>query len=407
MNLKLSQTFAALKYPNYRLWFGGQVTSIIGTWMQATAQGFLIYQLTHSAGFLGLVGFASGLPTWLFTLYGGVIADRLPRRKLLIITQTSMMVLAFILALLVFTNLVQPWHVIVLAFLLGIANAFDAPARQAFVVEMVGKDQLSNAIALNSTIFNIGTVIGPAVSGLIYAWVGPAWCFTINGLSFIAVIGALAFMRLPPFDKPTLPRKINKEDLLAGIRFVFGHPDIRTLEIVVAAISIFGLGMMTLMPAWASSVLKGNVQTNGWLLSARGIGSLAGGLMLAYLSSRNVRGKLWSIGSLVMPATLIFFGIFKVLPVSLMMLVILGWAFMAVVNTTNAMIQSWVPDDLRGRVMSVHVLIFMGSAPIGSLLAGAMAEKLGEPITVIINAVILMIISLLVFLMRPKIRQLA
>lgn len=407
MNLKLGQTFAALKYPNYRLWFGGQVTSIIGTWMQATAQGFLVYQLTQSAAFLGIVGFASGLPTWLFTLYGGVIADRMPRRKLIIITQTSMMVLAFILAFLVFTNLVQPWHVIVLAFLLGIANAFDAPARQAFVVEMVGKDQLSNAIALNSTIFNIGTVIGPAVSGLIYAWVGPAWCFTINGLSFIAVISALAFMRLAPVDKPVIPRKVNKEDLLAGIKFVFGDANIRTLEIVVAAISIFGLGMMTLMPAWASSVLNGDVQTNGWLLSARGIGSLAGGLMLAYLSSRNIRGKLWSIGSLVMPATLIIFGIFKTLPVSLVMLVVLGWAFMAVVNTTNAMIQSWVPDELRGRVMSVHVLIFMGSAPIGSLLAGTMAEKLGEPITVIINAAILMTISLGVFLMRPKIRQLA
>lgn len=383
------------------------MTSIIGTWMQSTAQGFLVYQLTQSAAFLGIVGFASGLPTWLFTLYGGVIADRMPRRKLIIITQTSMMVLAFILAFLVFTNLVQPWHVIVLAFLLGIANAFDAPARQAFVVEMVGKDQLSNAIALNSTIFNIGTVIGPAVSGLIYAWVGPAWCFTINGLSFIAVISALAFMRLAPVDKPAMPRKVHKDDLLAGIKFVFGDANIRTLEIVVAAISIFGLGMMTLMPAWASSVLNGDVQTNGWLLSARGIGSLAGGLMLAYLSSRNIRGKLWSIGSLVMPATLIIFGIFKTLPVSLVMLVVLGWAFMAVVNTTNAMIQSWVPDELRGRVMSVHVLIFMGSAPIGSLLAGTMAEKLGEPITVIINAAILMTISLGVFLMRPKIRQLA
>lgn len=407
MNQRLSQTFAALKYPNYRLWFGGQVTSIIGTWMQSTAQGFLIYQLTQSAAFLGIVGFASGLPTWLFTLYGGVIADRLPRRKLLIITQTAIMVLAFILAALVFTNLVQPWHVIVLAFLLGIANAFDAPARQSFVVEMVGKDQLTNAIALNSIVFNIGTVIGPAISGLIYAWVGPGWCFTINGISFIAVISALAFMRLAPFDKPILPRKVHKEDLLAGIKFVFGDANIRTLEIVVAAISIFGLGLMTLIPAWASSVLKGDVQTNGWLLSARGIGSLAGGLMIAYLSSRNVRGKIWSIGSLVMPTTLIIFGIFKTLPVSLLMLVILGWAFMAVVNNTNAMIQSWVPDELRGRVMSVHVLIFMGSSPIGALLAGAMAEKIGEPTTVLINAIILLIITFIVFLMRPNIRQLA
>ena len=170
--------------------------------MQATAQGFLIYQLTQSAAFLGIVGFASGVPTWLFTLYGGVIADRIPRRKLIIITQSSMMVLAFVLAFLVFTDLVQPWHVIVMAFLLGIANAFDAPARQAFVVEMVGREELTNAIALNSTIFNIGTVIGPAIGGLLYAWLGPAWCFTVNGISFIAVIGALAAMRLKIASDP-------------------------------------------------------------------------------------------------------------------------------------------------------------------------------------------------------------
>ena len=406
MNPQLDHTFAALKYPNYRLWFFGQVVSIIGTWMQATAQGFLIYELTKSAAFLGVVGFASGLPTWLFTLYGGVIADRISRRKLLIITQISMMVLAFVLAILVFTKLVQPWHIIVLAFLLGVANAFDAPARQAFVVEMIDREVLTNAIALNSTIFNIGTVIGPAIGGLVYAWVGPAWCFTINGISFIAVIVALALMHLPPLEKIVNKTRATISDLLVGVRYAWGNANILTLEIIVAAVSIFGFGMMTLMPAWASSVLHGDVRTNGWLLSARGVGSLAGALMIAYLGGRNIRGKIWAIGSILMPIGLILFGTLKILPVSLLMLVVIGWSFMAVLNTTNAMIQSWVPDALRGRVMSVHILIFMGTAPIGSLLAGTLAEKLGEPTTVLINAGVLLVVTWLVIFLRPSMRQL-
>jgi MFS family permease len=406
MNSQVDQTFAALKYPNYRLWFGGQVVSIIGTWMQATAQGFLIYQITQSAVFLGLVGFAGGLPTWLFTLYGGVIADRIPRRKLLIITQSVMMVLAFVLAFLVFTDLVKPWHIIVLAFLLGTANAFDAPARQAFILEMVGRDVLTNAIALNSTIFNIGTVIGPAIGGLIYSWLGPAWCFIVNGISFIAVIAALALMRLAPLPKLAKMGKSKLRDLLVGVRYVVGNSNILTLEIVVAAVSIFGFGMMTLMPAWASAVLHGDVRINGWLLSARGVGSLAGALMIAYLGGRNIRGKIWAIGTILMPIGLIIFGTIKTLPVSLIMLVVVGWSFMSVLNTTNAMIQSWVPDELRGRVMSVHVLIFMGSAPIGSLLAGTLAEKWGEPMAVLINAGVLLIITWLIIFLRPAMRRL-
>jgi MFS family permease len=406
MNQKINQTFAALKYPNYRLWFGGQVVSLVGTWMQSTAQGFLIYQLTGSAAFLGLVGFASGIPTWLFTLYGGVIADRIPRRKLLIITQSSMMVLAFVLAVLVFTQLVQPWHVIVLAFLLGTANAFEAPARQSFLLEMVGRDVLTNAIALNSSIFNIGTVIGPAIGGLVYGWLGPGWCFTINGISFVAVIAALALMQLGIVNKNLREEKTKLSDLMTGVRFVLGNPNILTLEIVVAAVSIFGFGMMTLIPAWASNVLQGDVRTNGWLLSARGLGSLIGALMIAYLGARNIRGKIWGIGSLIMSVSLVVFGLFKNLPVSLVMLVVLGWSFMAILNTTNAMIQSWVPDELRGRVMAVHVLIFMGCAPIGSLLAGGLADKLGESVSVLVNAGILFAITWVIFFLRPSIRKL-
>lgn len=406
MNSKLAQTFSSLQHPNYRLWFTGQMISIIGTWMQSTAQGFLVYELTHSAAFLGLVGFAAGVPSWLFTLFGGVIADKVSRRKLLIIAQCAMMVLAFLLAFLVFTNLVQPWHVVVLAFLLGVANAFDAPARQAFVIELVGRADMTNAIALNSSIFNIGTVIGPAIAGLVYSWLGPAWCFTINGISYLAVIGALVIMRLTAIPRLPRVRKPVLPELMVGMRFAFGNSNIRILMAVVAAVSIFGLGLMTLIPAWASAVLGGDVRTNGWLLSARGVGSLIAALMIAYLGTRSARGKIWAVGSLVLPVSLIVFALFKVLPVSLAMMVFLGWAFMAVMNTTNAMIQSWVPDELRGRVMSVHVWVFMGSMPIGSLLAGALAERLSAPTAVLINGGILLTITLLTIILRPSMKQL-
>ncbi|MDP2994787.1 MAG: MFS transporter, partial [Anaerolineales bacterium] len=248
--LRLQETFASLKHYNYRLWFFGQIVSLVGTWMQSTAQGYLIYQLTGSPAYLGLVGFVGGLPAWLFTLYGGVVADRISRRNMMVITQTAMLVLAFILAALTFTNAVQPWHIIVLAFLLGVANAFDAPARVAFVTELVSREDMTNAIALNSTMFNIATVVGPSVAGLTYAAFGPAWCFTLNGISFIAVIVALLFMRIKPIVQPSR-RATVLADLKEGLRYVFSHSLILSLIGSVGLVSIFGIGMLTLLPAWA------------------------------------------------------------------------------------------------------------------------------------------------------------
>jgi MFS family permease len=260
--IKISQTFTALKHPNFRLWFIGQVVSLVGTWMQSTAQGYLVYELTHSASFLGIVAFAGGLPTLMFTLYGGVIADRISRRKMIIITQSTMMVLAFILAALTFTSLVQPWHIIILAFLLGTANAFDAPARQSFIVEMVDREDLSNAIALNSTIFNLGTVIGPTVAGLVYAWLGPAWCFTVNGISFIAVIGALLLMKMAK-SMPRLEKGSPLLKLKEGLQYVFHEKRVRLILVYLGIVSIFGFSLMTLVPAWAVKILGGDVRTNG------------------------------------------------------------------------------------------------------------------------------------------------
>jgi MFS family permease len=399
-----SQTFAALRHRNFRLWFIGQIISLVGTWMQSTAQGYLVYELTDSPFLLGIVGFTSGIPVWLFSLYGGVIADRISRRKMIIITQSSMMLLAFILALLTFTDLIQAWHIVILAFLLGTANAFDGPARQSFVVDMVSREDLTNAIALNSSVFNLGTVIGPAVAGLVYAWLGPAWCFTINGISFLGVLTALFLMHVP-VHQSNLQGKSPMSDLLAGVRFAFGDLNIRVLLIVLGTISVFGFSLMNLMPAWATNVLGGDVKTNGLLLSARGVGSLAGALMIAYLGSRVVRGKIWTIGSTVMPISLLIFGLFRILPVSLIMLIVMGWSLMSAVNITNALIQTHVPDELRGRVMSVYTLIFQGGLPIGALLTGWLAEEISEPAAVLSSAVVMLVVVGLSQLLRPSMRS--
>lgn len=404
VKLRLQETFAALKHYNYRLWFGGQMVSLMGTWMQSTAQGYLVYQLTGSPTYLGLVGFFGGLPSWLFTLFGGVIADRLPRRTLLVITQSVMMTLAFILAGLTFADLVQPWHIIVLAFLLGVANAFDAPARTAFILELVPRENMTNAIALNSTMFNIATVVGPSVAGLTYAAFGPAWCFTINGISFIAVIVALLFMRIQPVEHP--PRRASVlADLKEGIHYVFSNRLILILTGAVGLVSIFGVGMMTLLPAWAKDVLHGDVTTNGLLVSARGFGALISALMLASLGGRKIRGKLWTAGTFVMPVMMFAMAWFQWLPLSLVTLVVIGWSFMMVMNNSNALVQSQMPDHLRGRVMSIYTLVFFGSMPLGALLAGSVAEKLGEPVTVMLGAGVLAVLAAAAWIFLPEIRH--
>jgi MFS family permease len=404
ISLRLQETFAAMKHYNYRLWFYGQMVSLMGTWMQSTAQGYLIYQLTGSPAYLGLVGFVGGVPALLFTLFGGVIADRISRRKMMVITQTSMLVLAFILAALTFTKIVQPWHIIVLAFLLGVANAFDAPARVAFVTELVSREDMTNAIALNSTMFNIATVVGPSVAGLTYAAFGPAWCFTINGISFIAVIVALLLMRIKPVIQPS-QRTTVLADLKEGLRYVFSHSLILSLIGSIGLVSIFGIGMLTLLPAWATDILHGNVTTNGWLVSARGFGSLVSALMLAYMGGRRYRGKLWTIGAFIMPVMLVLFALIRWLPLSLVMMVGVGWSFMMVMNNSNALMQSHVPDYLRGRVMSVYTLVFFGAMPLGSLFAGAFAQKFNEPMTVMLSAAVLMVMAIASWIFLPGIRR--
>lgn len=379
------------------------MVSLVGTWMQTTAQGFLVYELTRSPAYLGYVGFAAGLPSWLFMLYGGVISDRMSRRTLLVLSQTAMMILAFILAALTFTGRVQPWHIVVLAFLVGTANAFDAPARQAFVLEMVSREELTNAIALNSMMFNLGTAVGPAVAGITYSVLGPAWCFTVNAVSYLAVIVALLLMKLRPFVKPAV-KSSALVDIKDGFRYIASSRRVRMVIVNLGVVSLFGLGFITLMPAWAVEVLGGDATTNGLLQSARGVGALLGALMIAAVSGFISREKLFSVGSLVFPVLLLVYAGIRWLPLSMLVLVGLGWAFMVAVNSSNAMVQMLVPDNLRGRVMGIFTLTFFGLMPIGSLVAGASAGWIGEPLTVVIGAVILFGFALWVMKRVPELR---
>jgi MFS family permease len=404
-NLSWQRTFSALRHRNYRLWFWGQMVSLFGTWMQMTAQGFLIYQLTHSSAFLGYVGFASGIPSWLLTMYGGVVADRMSRRVLLIITQTAMMVLALVLAALTFTGAVQPWHILLLAFGLGLVNAFDAPARMSFVSELVNREDITNAVALNATMFNSAIVVGPAVAGIIYAAFGPGWCFTINGISFVAVIAALIAMRLQPRAQ-TAQRNSTASALKEGISYVRHEPIIRTLIGLVAAVSLFGMALGTLMPAWSVKILNGNAATNGMLHSVRGVGSLIGALVIASLGQVKFRGRLLTYGSLAFPIFIALFALVHWLPLSLLMMAFIGLASIFVVNLSNAMIQSLTPEDLIGRVMGVYSTIFMGSLPIGAILLGIAADQVGEAEAAILSASAAFIVAILVWFFVPKIRTL-
>ncbi len=401
----IKRTFTALKYPNYKLWFWGQMVSMLGTWMQVTAQGFLIYDLTHSPAYLGYVGFASGLPTWIFMLYGGVIADRISKRKVLMITQSAMMILAAVLAALTFFRVVQPWHIISLAFMLGTANAFDAPSRVSFVNELVDKADLTNAIALNSTMFNTATATGPAIAGITYAVAGPAWCFTINALSFIGVLIALRKMKLKEHVVPVSGRSA-LEDIKEGLKYIARHPVVRVLILLIASMSLFGLSFSTLLPAWSVKILHGDSATNGFLQSARGAGALASALFIASLGRFNYKGKLLTVGSIAFPLLMLLFSFVTIVPLSLAVILATGSALILTMNIANSLVQTLVPDKLRGRVMGVYTLTFFGLFPLGALLMGILAEHFGEAETILICALVTLSVSLMIFFFAPAIKKL-
>jgi MFS family permease len=371
-----------------------------------TAQSFLIFELTRSTAYLGYVGFANGLPSWLFMLYGGVVADRVARRSLLVITQSTMLLLALILAALTFMQLVQPWHIVLLSLALGTANAFDAPAASAFVFELVDREDVTNAIALNATLFNLATVVGPTVAGLTYAAFGPAWCFAINGVSFLGVITALLLMRLPAREAVARAGSAFA-DLAAGVRYTLAHPLLRMLIAVPAATALIGMTYATLLPAWAIDVLGGDATSNGLLQSARGAGSLLGALMMAALGHAASRGRLLTIGTVVYPALLLCFAAVHWLPLSMVTLVGVGWGGMVLFNSANTLVQSHVADEMRGRVMAIFSLTFFGGMPLGALWSGPLADRIGAPLTIGVSGVVLLAFAALFWLRAPQVRRLS
>lgn len=397
--------FAAFRHRNYRLYFTGQLISQIGTWMQQVAQGWLMYSLTGSPLALGLTGFMSAIPAWFLSLGVGVIVDRVPRRQLIQITQICAMLLAFVLAALVFAGVVQPWHILVLALLLGIVNVFDVTARQTFVKDMVGREDMANAIALNSALFNLSRIMGPALAGVTLALVGPAWCFLLNGLSYLAVIYGLAVMSSPPFTAPARMLSMWAE-IKEGLAYVRQSSVIKTLMGVVCVSSIFGFTYSTLMPAYARDVMHVNAEGLGFMSTAVGLGALIGALAVASLGQTMPKGKLLTIGNLLFPSMLILLSLSRSYPLSLFMLVLVGFGFMIQQATSNTLVQTNVPDHLRGRVLSVYMLLgWQGMQPIGAIQAGVVAETFGVPVGIGFGAVVLLLFGLLLLWRVPRLRH--
>jgi MFS family permease len=374
---RFADTFRALRHRNFRLFWYGQLISLVGTWMQSAAQWWLVHRITHEPIWLGIVGTATFLPVFLFTFLGGVVADRAPKRTMLVVTQVSAMVLALVLSALTFTHVVTVTHIIILAFLLGTVNAFDMPIRQSFVIELVGGEDLMNAIALNSSIFNAARVIGPAVAGLLIASTGEAVCFLLNGISFLPVIAGFLMMRLPP-AKQRVPRPILQE-LAEGFRFVWHTRRARMILQAVAVSSVFGMSFTVLLPVFADKILHAGARGYGFLMGAVGVGAVTGALRLAGRTSTHGTARLITVGMGVFGIALCAMALSTQYLLSLVILAVVGAAMITQLATTNTYLQRTTPNELRGRVLSIYSFVLVGLAPIGSFLAGALAQRLGGP----------------------------
>ena len=382
---RFSLAVRALRHRNFQLFFSGQLISLIGTWMQNVAQSWLVYRLTGSSLLLGSVGFASQIPVFLLAPVGGTVADRYSRHRIVIATQVASMTLAFILAGLTLAHKVQVWHIFVLAALLGLVNAFDIPARQSFMVEMVGREDLINAIALNSSMFNGARIIGPAIAGIMVATVGEGWCFFANGASYIAVIVGLLLMHVQfqRRDHTVSPFEHMKE----GFRFVRNTTPIRDLLLLLGLISLVGMPYAVLMPIFADQILHVGARGLGILMGATGVGALIGALLLATRSGVSGLGRWIVVSTASFGVSLILFSWSRIFWLSVIFLVPVGMSMMVQMASSNTLIQSMVPDRLRGRVMAVYSMMFMGMAPFGALFAGALAQPLGAPFTTTMGAI--------------------
>ncbi len=386
--MRFPAALRALQYRNFQLFFSGQLISLIGTWMQTVAQAWLVYRRTGSSVLLGGIGFCSQIPVFLLAPVGGIVADRYKRQKVVIATQIASMLLALALAALTLTGTVRVRYIFVLAALLGTVNAFDIPARQSFIVEMVGRTDLMNAIALNSSMFNASRIIGPAVAGILVARIGEGWCFFGNGVSYLAVIAGLLLMRVAPREAQPAGSPLRR--LAEGFRYVAGNLPVRSLLGLLAVVSLTGMPYTVLMPIFADRILHGGAAALGNLMGATGIGALMGAMLLATRRNLQGFGRGVAVAAATFGASVAAFSFSHTYWLSMGILVLAGFSMMVQMAATNTLIQSMVPDRLRGRVMSIYSMMFMGMAPFGSLLAGWAAARFGPPATVAAGGVVCM-----------------
>jgi MFS family permease len=399
-----STTLRALRHRNFQLFFAGQLISLVGTWMQNVAQSWLVYRLTGSSALLGLVSFAGQIPVFALSPLGGYTADRWSRRTVVIVTQSVSMVLALILAALTLTNTIQIWEVFVLAALLGVVNAFDIPARQSFLVEMVGREDMVNAIALNSSMFNGARIVGPAIAGILVARIGEGWCFFLNGISYIAVIWGLFLMRLTPFiPRPSETSAL--ETIREGFHYVWRTRPVLAFLLLVGVLSFAGLPYLVLMPVFADRIFHTGAAGLGVLMGLAGLGALAGALILASRTALTGFTRGAGISLTVFGLALAVFSFSDNLWLSCSLLLVIGFTGMILMGASNTLVQSMVPDALRGRVMSVYSMMYMGVGPVGALIAGFAAEKFGAQRTLAAGALCCLAASIVFAWRRPAIRE--
>ncbi len=404
--LWLPETFRAMRHRNYRLFWTGVFTSNIGNWIQNVAQGYLVYQLTNSPFMVGLVSFANSLPILLFSLAGGLLADRLEKRKVLLLTQSVMMACILIMSLLTFGAMINIWHIIALSSIIGTATAFNAPSYMSLTSELVGREDLTNAIALNSTQFNLSRLIGPTIAVLLAAAVGLAGCFLVNGLSYLAVIASLLILRIPAVAKPKLATGSALANLREGFSYLRQHPDLLTLVGMAGMLTIFAFPYAALMPVMARDVLHQGIGGQGWLMTSMGVGATAGALTLARMSDYPNKGRLAVLGFFTFSVALFAFSQSQEMWFSMLALVVQGGGMITFMANGNTILQSTVPGELRGRVLSIWTLCNMGLVPFGSIQAGAVAENFGAPAALGVGAIVCFVFVALIATFRPQMWQL-
>ncbi len=399
----INTIFRSLRHRNFRLFFSGQLVSLIGTWMQNVGQAWLVLEMTHSSFKLGVVSALQFAPMLFLSFFAGPLVDYFSKRKIIIVTQTIQMLLAFTLAILDFTGVVQYWHVLILATLLGIVNTIDMPARQSFIIEMVGKEDLMNAIAMNSSIFNAARAVGPAIAGLLIGAAGTVLCFFVNGLSFLAVLWGLLLMKFEsaPASEPRTYHVV--EDIKEAMRYIKATPVVMVTILLVAVVTIFATNFTVLVPVFARQELHRDATAFGFLLSSFGIGALIGAVSLAVLSRHGPKPAILLGGGMGLSLTLLMIGLQKTYGITALLLALSGWCMVTFFGMANTTVQLNTEDRLRGRVMSVYTFTFGGLTPFGSLFAGTVAHWIKAPLTFALGGLICGIVFLIVILKRQKI----